>query len=44
VEELLKDVILRSSVKTKSKIEMVETLKAEGFFKMLYEADIIAQN
>ena len=23
---------------------MVETLKAEGFFKMLYEADIIAQN
>lgn len=44
IEELLKDIVLRSTVKTKTKTEKVETIKAEEFFKLLYEVEVIDQN
>lgn len=33
--------MLRSTVKTKTKTEKVETIKAEEFFKLLYEVEVI---
>jgi ribosomal protein L21 len=44
IDDFLKDIVLRATVKTKSKTEKVETMKAEAFFNLLYDAEIITQN
>lgn len=43
IEEFMKEIVMRSTVKTKSKVEKVEIVKAEEFFKLLFDAEVISQ-